>query len=463
MSASPQSPNRDSILAQTHRCRHAFNSFGSDRPMGDSEDSITRAKIAGMRFEDWCWRTDVDSSGLRSLDERLRYASELRNAVLDCLDVIEAALADSTEESSRYPRGTGDDTKVYPTEDSGHDINELALKSFLSGFMIQDPITHVNDMIDILCRISVVIKPGISTDRFECAQSLDLKDGDFFKNEDERYINSSFPSSNPTLRARLLKASLERRRMLQYTAGLHARYMTTQGTGAPTIHTLPSFSKPITAHKFTYRSLFAPSKESEVSLMSYDVTDDKHEFKFPCFPSENDNGSRICPVCYLLLPLETEKQWREHILADLRPYVCTYPDCTFDPDKLYSSQRAWFSHELKFHRRRWLCPLEDNVNFDNLGALEAHVRQKHEGCLSALCREVMSVGQEMPYDAIENCPLCLSTIESRMELESHIGKHFAQIALMAITTTYAKSDKEDPGSGKLWTRKEERCATCPGN
>ncbi|PVH93752.1 hypothetical protein DM02DRAFT_695165 [Periconia macrospinosa] len=58
------------------------------------------------------------------------------------------------------------------------------------------------------------------------------------------------------------------------------------------------------------------------------------------------NREFMCPYCKVVCPSwqGKGKSWRTHILQDLQPYVCTFPDCS-EGDNLYANRAAWIEHE----------------------------------------------------------------------------------------------------------------------
>jgi len=120
-------------------------------------------------------------------------------------------------------------------------------------------------------------------------------------------------------------------------------------------------------------------------------------------------------------------------MKDLRPYICTFPKCSSDPGKLYSSRQAWFQHELVFHRRQWHCPF-DRVVFSDFSEFDSHLKEMHPGRVDAVSFEVLSRGKEIPHTAEAKCPFCWMTLKSRRQIESHIGRHEERIALMALSS-----------------------------
>lgn len=124
---------------------------------------------------------------------------------------------------------------------------------------------------------------------------------------------------------------------------------------------------------------------------------------------------------------------RNHHMKDLRPYICTFPKCSYDPGKLYSSRHAWFEHELAFHRRQWHCPF-DCVVFSDFSEFDSHLKEEHPGRVDAVSFQVLSRGKEIPTTAEAKCPFCSMTLKSRRDIESHIGEHEERIALMALSS-----------------------------
>lgn len=47
--------------------------------------------------------------------------------------------------------------------------------------------------------------------------------------------------------------------------------------------------------------------------------------------------------------IETRHYTRMHVFADLRPYICTFPDCR-DELAQFTTRAVWANHELTEHR-----------------------------------------------------------------------------------------------------------------
>jgi hypothetical protein len=60
----------------------------------------------------------------------------------------------------------------------------------------------------------------------------------------------------------------------------------------------------------------------------------------------------ICPYCRTQIMISNQKQWERHVSTDLKPYMCTFKECNW---RMFSNCDDWFSHELQYHRREWVC------------------------------------------------------------------------------------------------------------
>lgn len=136
--------------------------------------------------------------------------------------------------------------------------------------------------------------------------------------------------------------------------------------------------------------------------------------------------------------------------------MCTFPGCRSEPDKLYASRRAWFEHELIFHRRQWACPLGCTATISDAGGLQVHLKESHSENLDAPSLKVFARGQDISADAEASCPFCAETVKPRHGIRSHIGRHQLQAALMVLQVVegprddYSDEDPDDepiPGMG----------------
>jgi hypothetical protein len=134
--------------------------------------------------------------------------------------------------------------------------------------------------------------------------------------------------------------------------------------------------------------------------------------------------------------LITNGSYRKHVYIDLQPYFCTFRQCT-DPDRLYGSRRAWFDHELTFHRRQWPCIRGCSNVFLSRDEFLAHLRHDHPeaGTTTQWSQLASSCEQPIPSNAEGTCPFCQDKLFSRKMIRQHVGRHMARIALWSLPAT----------------------------
>lgn len=73
--------------------------------------------------------------------------------------------------------------------------------------------------------------------------------------------------------------------------------------------------------------------------------------------------------------LEANVSCREHILQDIQPYMCTYPECP-EADAMYANRAAWLDDEAQTHRKVWRC-FEHTNFFQSKETLQRHLGTAH--------------------------------------------------------------------------------------
>ncbi|EUC49880.1 hypothetical protein COCMIDRAFT_83255 [Bipolaris oryzae ATCC 44560] len=84
-----------------------------------------------------------------------------------------------------------------------------------------------------------------------------------------------------------------------------------------------------------------------------------------------------CPFCFRIKKFKSERMWKKHVFSDLRPYVCTFPDCDAP---YFGDINKWFQHEMMFHRVNYKCFLCAKV-FNQEGKYISHLGREHEEVL----------------------------------------------------------------------------------
>ena len=116
-------------------------------------------------------------------------------------------------------------------------------------------------------------------------------------------------------------------------------------------------------------------------------------------PLPNNEKPFECPLCHFIVDIKIKESWARHVFRDLRPYVCTFPDCHV-PDRRYASRHEWFDHETSTHSAERLA-----------------------------------------------CPLCPERMKTSKQFERHLARHMEDLALFALPSSLWEGDKDEGVSG----------------
>jgi len=186
------------------------------------------------------------------------------------------------------------------------------------------------------------------------------------------------------------------------------------------------------------------------------------ELGYPPVPYNGEEDLFLCPYCCDIYRYPgTEQHWRRHVLGDLEPYVCTYPECDL---RTYKSEHAWFDHELRAHRRSRQCPKCNLVNLDSASALAQHMNHAHPETMTEIQLPMTTHQIEQPIVSLRTteCPFCDSVLLRQLSSDSrskdvtmglfrrHVGHHLRQIALLALPRSDGGlNDRESPSVHQL--------------
>ena len=222
-------------------------------------------------------------------------------------------------------------------------IEDLAFDALVSSSMIQDPIRHVNAMIETLMRVTVAVRKPLSADRYNNSRRIQLRDHELFVQADGNLLSTgNFERMRPVLRDRMLSASLERRRFLQFaqdrrdkfTFGLDAMGTQHGANDAGTFSRGESDSRDedsVVSYRPPSISVSAimahepadewsdRSSESSLSLVSSITSGGERRLRVPPFPKEAENRLYLCPCCYLIMTFNSPMSWK---YVQIRTYSC---------------------------------------------------------------------------------------------------------------------------------------------
>lgn len=142
-----------------------------------------------------------------------------------------------------------------------------------------------------------------------------------------------------------------------------------------------------------------------------------------------------CPFCFYFCTSRYSRDdaWRSHLKHDLRPYICTYNECT-EPIVLYESWEDWTRHEQWAHQQRiWRCSEHPHDEYVELAAYEDHVRTYHAASMDQLLSSELLKSQESVSQVCDRpCPFCQCQFERSIDMQQHTAGHLEMIAMLSL-------------------------------
>ncbi|UKZ89703.1 uncharacterized protein TrAFT101_004742 [Trichoderma asperellum] len=409
---------------------------------------------ARKRFVEWYTNIAAHRVGTASLDERLRDAPDIRAGILRFLDILVTAF-------KYHSRKSPDSSKSSKRNQPLDILVDKAASSKPSSLM--------HKVVESLIRISIAIRTPASVDRYAKAEKVNV---DHFYPTDKGHIDELFPKAVPILRERLLRAVLSRRRFLQYTQehkeklAMEAPFQQDEKRDETLLAEEKSefadtmatpFSPDILIDDITPIGVSDSASDGAAS----DVSDSSSirsdmSARVPPMPPMGQEGKPFeCPCCFLMIEAKNRGKWKRHVFSDMRPYVCTFTDCK-EPDRLFSSRHDWYSHELAFHRRTWVCISGCLRQFTSESAYETHLRATHEEFEDTAQAEKHGAhSRQLPEPKVPTCPICGDEIRYPELIRTHIGRHQAQLGLWPLRSMRYFDDEDDE---EVDEEDEENCA-----
>lgn len=140
---------------------------------------------------------------------------------------------------------------------------------------------------------------------------------------------------------------------------------------------------------------------------------------------------------------------RAHIIQDLQPYVCTFPDCS-DGDNLYATRNAWIEHERLCHRRVWRCFEQQHKNalYKSKDQLHAHLSKSHADLGELQIQSFLGLAETTIADDRKVCPFCDSSGPFDKGLHNHMAFHQESMATFAAPRNVDEDANDEVNSGQ---------------
>ncbi|RSL91798.1 hypothetical protein CEP51_000020 [Fusarium floridanum] len=448
-----RAPSEPQIAALVARSLTSFKALTST--LQDDHSRASQASSCLARFKLWAGNLGAHRpSGSRSLEYRLRDASNIRKLVISLLQDLCSSIEQGTivanggsipDTTSEGHDAVEDDLADYFNEDSDSDKSEVE--------QTLDEIAHV---VDCLLRLSVTIRNPAPHDQFLSRAGEDLVKESV--KWDTEHVQHKFPNVENDLADRLGRAMARRRQYFKYreenksrlAEGLDEEDGVDFGGRATTIaSSLPEHLKEAgkSAEPGVTRFAILDDARSDTSATSYATSrGDSNQTRVPPIPKEHIDGSFKCPFCHMIVSIDTRHAWKKHVFRDLRPYVCLSEDCR-TPDHLYQRRNDWKMHMRREHWKTWHCPFGCDAEFDSAKGFQNHVETAHEQNVSLEKIHTLE-GLSSRADVTKangQCPLCYDfQVGSEKQYEKHVGQHLEHLALFTLPKI-GEDDSDDEG------------------
>ncbi|KAB5586279.1 hypothetical protein GE09DRAFT_1166719 [Coniochaeta sp. 2T2.1] len=396
--------------------------IATNRQIGDDASQAWPARhweAEYDRFELWAVNIGLFVPGHGALDYRVREAASLRDTLLRFM----SDLKDSLDQALAYCNGFIDiaspsrDPLDIVEDDAPEDSGASSQDGDSSGFSL---VGETDSDVDLLL--------------------------DAVKDPLDRLYKLSTKIRNPSTRLPFTQDA--------QPTGLSSRLGPEPLAVAnePRLPSAPTELSITTATRLRVAQFAMRDDMSTVSISEYSSTTEfSHDAgTFPSPPTRKEGDKYFeCPYCFTVCSTEIlrRRAWKAHLVRDLRPYICTYPECR-NPEQLYDTRQDWIQHENTCHRTVWRCPSHQDQSFRRLGAFLAHVDDGHvAGVGTAVPESLIRASECTSDDSDRPCPVCLFSTEKTADMSKHIALHLERIALFSIPRSVGEDDDEGGGLG----------------
>ena len=380
-----------SISAILVPCLKSFNQLAEqvERPDYNCEAEVSpalwRDELGRVRV--WAANIGAHQTGQSSLDFRLRDASHISNQITKLLEDLEQSLYAIFDELSEHEMEASDEgDDAWPGHETTTELQQLY--------------EEVVNIVDCLYQMSMLIRKPAQHDMLTSSRMGDLA---HFEVYDEQHVRDLHPRTEEQIAQRLGRAITRRRKYLFYRERHHKKLE----KGIEDVQGIQRATTGSVLSETTATEFEAPNIDFEETSLNSGISQtsyapsliDGGRVTIPLPPRDLVGGKPSeCPYCFFVIDIRSTRSWNRHLFKDIKPYVCTFPDCSM-PDRLYDSRREWYYHESTEHGR--------------------------EGFV---------------------CSLCKNTLESSKQYKRHVARHLEELALFALPRTerdYAEDDNDD--------------------
>ncbi|KAH7310916.1 hypothetical protein B0I35DRAFT_439884 [Stachybotrys elegans] len=433
-----------SIAGRVAHCLGGFKSISSNYHSTELEESketvVTAIQDELARFKLWSGNIGAHRTGRSSLDHRLRDSSRLREQVVRLLDELAKSLDEVKEILSG--NATPWDEETTDTSEIDDELREMLKdEEFEFDSELDQLSVEITDIISSLLRLSISLRNPAPHDHFMSTEYAKEK---YFSDFDISHVEEKYKDANPELVRRLGAAISRRRLYFKYRESHHAKLSqglnfdesrTEAGANSTVASSVPLGMKDSGISALSFGELDEDvGSEMGISQTSYATTAPGSEMlRVPPLPKQHINGPFECPFCFMLISVTNRRQWKKHVLDDLRPYTCLFENC-LTASKDYGRRHEWMSHVLQNHWKVWRCPASCEALWSSESGLKQHLQKAHPdiGSSGDLHAIIERCERRRRLDEKTDCQLCGETLDSIKQYQRHVGKHQVDLALFAL-------------------------------
>ena len=349
--------------------------------------------------------------------------------------------------------------RKYPVRDTANSP-DIESRSQFSVFELAGLVEDISESLDCLYRASLQLSKRRAKDQFNKAAKIDTR---YFERYDLEYCEERYPGAQDFLRKRMARILTKRRQYLKYREQHAAKLaQDIEGDGSDGEERRTALSETTATSFVETLTMDKPTDAGDTASIASDTTYSSivgGKLRMPTLPTAAADGSFFqCPICRRMDQFKLpSRDWTKHVFRDLQPYFCTFSECE-TAEETFESRHSWWSHEVKSHRRQWVCRGHCNKPFEDARAFEEHIRtSKIAGVGPAQIPAYMDMcATAMDAAKPAACPFCDDVvIRGPKQLEKHIGRHMEETALFTLPQGLFHDDS-DPEESSVSASSSDR-------
>ncbi|KLU83201.1 hypothetical protein MAPG_02266 [Magnaporthiopsis poae ATCC 64411] len=451
----------ESVSQKSHGIKACLEAAVSAASAVSNYSAINHSALKETRDQFFVWAGNMGAmhkpSSKMSLENRLSDTEGVLRHIHRLLEDLHEALEDIVSFISSFTEPSGEDDDATPAVQNDDQMYSESLME------------EISDSLGGLFRAGILVRRASARDRF--THALQASTPSFSASFDIDYVENKFPKLRRSagelrwLISHLGKANTKRRRVQKYYRDHKARLAAPQAEderdGAKT-EWLSSKATTLAPGRLSVEvepTLVGEEDDSDAMSFTTALTTfdgERHLLSLPRLSDISpDQQPFECPICFVLCTFRSEKAWKLHAFADIRPYVCTLGGSRCE-ELFFPDRNSWFQHELSQHRAQFTCTLCQSEPFDSSRTFRDHL-QTHRDCSDERIDDLEVAGRAVKTAfTAKDCPFCSewetaitarsvtnSSTVSGPHFKRHVATHLEQLALFSVPRAVGEETEID--------------------